>query len=146
MGLGFMSGLGNMASSAMGSIGDMFAGTGQQGVDMISNKNGAYTMGATGTMGQGAVPVTTDMIGTFDQAKMDAYTTALGQAGPTQGLGSKLMSSEGLLAAGQLYSGIKNMRRDDEKFEIAKRNNEEDREIAKERRAGRISLGEQLAR
>jgi len=60
------------------------------------------------------------------------------------GLLNKLLTPEGALAGLQLNAGIKQMRREDKMFEIMRKDKEESDERAKERRAGRLALGDTL--
>ncbi len=147
-GTGFsMSGLNSFFSDMFSGIGDSVMGSDPKQMMQFNGANGAKSYGLEGSMGSGitGTPVTKDMMPSINQEGMNQIQTAnIGNTG-TQGLGSKLLSPEGALAGMQVYSGIKQMNRDDEKFEIAKRNDEEDRKIARERRKGRLALGNALA-
>ena len=136
---------GDMFSNLFSNIGETLMGTEPGQMNAYQTKDG-MTFGTSANSGlTGGTPAANLDPKSLTTAEANNLAAANQANTGTEGLGSKLFSPEGGLAAMQMYSGIKQMNRDDEKFEIAKANNEEDRRIAKERRKGRIALGRALA-
>ena len=126
-------------------------GSGKQNGQMMAytDKSGARSFGMKSQMGglQGGVPVSSLDAKNLSGAELQSYQTALGSmnSGTEQnGLVGKMFSPEGALAGMQMYAGIKQMNREDEKWEIMKRDKEESDKRAKERRKGRLALGDTL--
>ena len=126
-------GLGNFG----GKVGDALFGTSQKG--LVQFKGSVGTEGSFGGNGTAMdwKSATPEMVS--QAQKVQATNTG------SEGLFGKILSPEGMVAMGQAYAGFKNMQRDDEKWELAKKNDAEDRQIRKERRSGRIGLGNALA-
>ena len=147
---GLMDKISGLGGNIMSGAKDLLMGkSGNEQMMAYKGKNGARSFARPSQMGGMKGTLLSDVdrqsLTGADYDNIRTANAAYNVGGSEKGgLLGKILSPEGAVAGLQLYAGIKQMRREDEKFEIMKRDKEESDKRAKERRAGRLALGDTL--